>query len=78
MATPTARQLVEDIGISRSYAHDIVSGKQPPSRPLAIHIWRLFGWKAPIIAGHTDEEIEVLERAEEVAGTLPWVSAKAA
>lgn len=75
MAKPTARQLVDEIGMSRTYAHDIVSGKQDPSRPLAIHIWREFGWKAPVIAGHSDAEIAVLERAEEVAGTLPWRAA---
>jgi len=61
-------------GISKAYASVILSGRQAPSRPLALHIYRQTGWKAPLIADYSDAEIASLEEAERVAGTLPWAA----
>jgi hypothetical protein len=69
MEKPTARQLVEAAGISRTYAHDIVADNQQPSRPLAIHLYRKTGWRFAPIQALTDEQIDVLETVE------PWVKA---
>jgi transcriptional regulator with XRE-family HTH domain len=67
MQKPSFTTLVEAAGISRGYASDILNGKQSPSRPLAIHIFRQTGWKHGLIADLTDAQIEVLESVE------PWV-----
>jgi transcriptional regulator with XRE-family HTH domain len=74
MGKPTIRQLMDAVGISKSYASIILSGKQDPSRPLAIHIYRQTGWKADLIANLSDAEIDTLEDAEKVAGKLPWAA----
>ena len=71
MAKPTTRALIEATGISRTYAHDIRAGKQDPSRPLAIYIYRQIGWRHPILRGLTDEQLDVLEAVE------PWERAAA-
>lgn len=64
-------QLIE-LGISKAYASLIVSGKQKPSRPLAIHIFRKTGWRHELIADLTDEQLEMLEQIE------PWQPREAA
>lgn len=64
MEKPTFKALVEATGISRGYASDILAGNQPPSRPLAVHIFRKTGWKHDLIADLTDEQIDVLESIE--------------
>jgi len=66
MDKPTPRELRDATGISQSYASMIASGVRPPSRPLAIHIFRRTGWKPEIIAELTDEQISMLEQVE------PW------
>lgn len=66
MDKPRVKDLVATVGISKSYASDILAGKQPPSRPLSIHILRKTGWRHPILAGLTDEQIATLETIE------PW------
>lgn len=66
MEKPTFKQLLSATSISRGYASDILAEKQAPSRALAIHIFRKLGWKHPIIADLTDEQIAVLESIE------PW------
>jgi hypothetical protein len=68
MAKPTIRQVVETIGISRTYACDILNGNQTP-RALLCEIYRKFGWKAPAIAHMTDEQIAVIEEAEKLSPT---------
>jgi hypothetical protein len=52
-----------------SYASEILSGarNRVPSRPLAIHILRTTGWRHPLLADLTDEQIDTLEQIE------PWV-----
>lgn len=68
MAKPTVRKVVDHFGISRSYAHDILSNKQQP-RGLIVQIYRAFGWKAPLIAHMNDEQIAIIEEAEELSPT---------
>lgn len=60
------KDLCEAVGISKSYASMILSGRQKPSRPLAIHIFRATGWKAKPIASLSDAQIDMLEQVE------PW------
>lgn len=67
MEKPRVKELVEAVGISKSYASDILGEKQAPSRPLAIRIFRRTGWRHDILAGITDEQLSVLETVE------PWV-----
>jgi hypothetical protein len=44
----------------------IANGKRTPPRSLAIHIFRVTGWRHPAIADLTDEQIITLEAIE------PW------
>jgi len=69
MDKPSQQALREATGISQSYASMIANGVRAPARPLAIHIFRRTGWKHPVIADLTDEQIDVLETIE------PWVPA---
>jgi len=68
MEKPTTSGLAEAVGISPSYASEILSGNRgrAPSRPLAIHIMRKTGWRHPMLSGLTDAQIEALEQIE------PW------
>jgi hypothetical protein len=59
------KRLVE-CGISKTYASMILSGKQKPCRPLAIHIFRKTGWRHESIADLTDQHMTMLEQIE------PW------
>jgi transcriptional regulator with XRE-family HTH domain len=65
---PGTTELAKAAGISKSYASEIVNDVRPPSRPLAIHIFRATGWKHPIITDLT-EQLQMLEEIE------PWVKA---
>lgn len=70
---PETMELSNAAGISKSYASEILNDKRPPSRSLAIHIFRRTGWKHSLIRDLTDEQIDVLEQVD------PWASpAKAA
>lgn len=64
---PKTIELASAAGISKSYASEILNGRQP-NRPLAIHIFRKTGWRHPLIAGLTDEQIAVFEQVE------PWTA----
>ena len=66
MEKPGVTELADKAGISKSYACEIL-GERVPARPLAIHIFRTAGWKHPIIAELSDEQIDLLETIE------PWV-----
>lgn len=66
MDKPTYNELADKAGISRSYACEIL-GDRVPSRPLAIHIYRATGWRHPLIADLTPEQMALLESIE------PWV-----
>lgn len=63
----TLKEKARAIGISQSYASEILSGHRKPSRPLAIHIMRRTGWRHEVLDGLSDEQIDVLESVE------PWV-----
>lgn len=62
--TPT--ELTKAAGISMPYASQILSGERPPSRPLAIHIFRRTGWKHDVIADLSGDQIDLLE------SVAPW------
>jgi hypothetical protein len=64
-ATPVT-DLSAAVGISASYSSMILSGKQRPSRPLAIHILRQTGWRHSSITTLSDDQIDMLETVE------PW------
>lgn len=66
MERPRTSELAKAAGISKSYASEILTGSREPSRPLAIHMMRATGWRHPVIAGLTDEQIAVFEAVE------PW------
>lgn len=59
-------ELARLAGISKSYASEILSGKREPSRPLAIHILKVTGWRHTLIADLTAQQILVLDQIE------PW------
>ncbi|WPZ05634.1 hypothetical protein [Pelagerythrobacter marinus] len=69
--TPSPKALTEATGISPSYASMILSGARVPARPLAIHILRKTGWRHPILADLSDEQIDVLEEVEPYRGKSP-------
>lgn len=66
MEKPSPRELRDATGISQSYASMIANGVREPSRPLAIHIFRKTGWRHPMLADLSDEQIATLETIE------PW------
>jgi transcriptional regulator with XRE-family HTH domain len=65
---PGTMELARAAGISKSYASEILNDEldKAPSRSLAIHIYRKLGWRHPIIAEITEEQMSVLEQVE------PW------
>jgi transcriptional regulator with XRE-family HTH domain len=50
------------LGVSRSYASEIVNGKRNPSLHLAVKIYRKLGVKLGPIANATPAEISAIER----------------
>jgi hypothetical protein len=68
MSKPTIRQVVEATGISRTYACDILNGKQTP-RAVIVEIFRRLNWRAPLIEGLTEDEIAAIEEAERLSPT---------
>lgn len=66
MSIPTYKEIADAAGISRGYACDILSGRQAPSRALAMFLFRKLGWRHDLIADLTESQIEVLE------GIEPW------
>jgi plasmid maintenance system antidote protein VapI len=63
---PPTATLADAAGISKSYASEIVNNQRKPSRPLAIHIFRMTGWRHTSIADLSPEHIAMLETVE------PW------
>ncbi len=49
------------LGVSRSYASEIVSGNRSPSVPLAIRIFRKIGVKLGPLVNASEDEINALE-----------------
>lgn len=70
---PTTQELADKAGISKGYASDILNGKRPTlGRPIAIHIYRTTGWRHPVIADLTEEQMAVFEQVD------PWSPREAA
>lgn len=67
MEAPTQHDMQTRLGISQTYASMILRGVRTPSRPLAIRMFREFGWKHPVIAELTEEDMATFERIE------PWI-----
>lgn len=63
---PKTAELADKVGISLSYASEIVNDVRNPSRPLAIHIFRKTGWRHKVLDGLTGEQLDVLEVVD------PW------
>lgn len=69
MEAPTAKELVDAVGISFSYASKILldgEHRRVPPRPLAILIYRKTGWRHETIDGLTEDQMRVFEQVE------PW------
>lgn len=68
MQKPSPKALCEAAGISQSYASMILSDetkhRREPTRALALLMFREFGWRHPVIADLTDEQIAVLQEVE--------------
>lgn len=60
--SPDLAEKLRSIGISESYASQIVNGRRAPSMPLALRINREIGIKLGPLAGVADDDIPVLER----------------
>lgn len=66
MEQPKPSALAAKVGISKPYASMILNGVRTPRRALAIHILRTTGWRHPLLAGLSEEQIKTLETIE------PW------
>ena len=62
---PATSVFALEAGISIGYASDMLTGKRPMPRPLAIHIFRRTGWKHPSIEALTDAQISTLEEVDQ-------------
>jgi len=75
MEKPSPKQLVEVAGISPAYASMILSDDadkaRTPARSLAIVIFRKLGWRHPVIADLSEDQMKVLEQVE------PWAPRRA-
>lgn len=52
------------VGISKTHASHVINGIKPPTKALAIRIFRATGHKLGPIADASDAEIAILERFE--------------
>lgn len=66
MEKPTQTEMQERLGISQGYASLLLRNERAPAKGLAVRIFREFGWRHPVIANLTDEQIDLLESME------PW------
>lgn len=70
---PRTQELADAAGISKSYASEILAGKRENlGRPLAIHIYRMTGWRHSSIADLTEDQMRVFEQVD------PWSSPREA
>lgn len=63
MEKPSQSDLIA-LGISQPYASLILGGHRRPAKGLAIKIYRELGWRHSCIDGFTDDELDVIARAE--------------
>lgn len=61
--TPTA--LKAAVGISISYASELLNQRREPADPLAVRIWRHTGLKLGRLKGRTDEDVRALAKFHE-------------
>jgi hypothetical protein len=66
---PALKDLVAATGLSKGYAHDILSGRQAPSLRAAAHIFCKTGWKHRSVAKLSDAALS------EIAAADPWQEA---
>lgn len=66
---PTLKELVTATGLSKGYAHDILSGRQDPSLKAAAHIFSKTGWKHRSVSTYADTVLEGIAAAD------PWQAA---
>jgi transcriptional regulator with XRE-family HTH domain len=59
---PSLSELLRGIGISESYASQLVNGRRTPSLQLALRIHREIGVKMGVLKDASDEEIKALSR----------------
>ena len=67
---PSTSEVASLAGISAGYASDMLNGKRPLPRALALHIFQKTGWKHDSVSNLTDQQIAVLETVE------VWVAPK--
>lgn len=78
MDKPTPKELVDATGISPSYASMILNddvasdNRRIPARSLAIKIFRDLGWRHPVIADLTEDQMKVFEEVD------PWTGPRKA
>lgn len=65
MAKPSLNAKIISLGVSKSYASQIVAGVRAPSLPLALRIFRELGLKFGPLVGATKAEISALEKMSE-------------
>lgn len=63
---PTQRELMDKVGISQPYASLILAGKRQPPKPLAVHIYRVTGWRHEVLADIAETDLAIIERID------PW------
>lgn len=66
---PRLKDLIAATGLSKGYAHDILSGRQAPSLKAAAHIFCKTRWKHPSVSKLSDAFLE------EYAAADPWQEA---
>lgn len=58
MAKPSAQEIIEAAGISRTHAYDILSGREEPSLKVALDIYDNTGEQLGILTGLAPKAIE--------------------
>lgn len=66
--TVTPSALKAALGISLSYASELLNERRTPGDALAARIWRTTGMKLGRLKGRTDADVEALARFHEGAG----------
>jgi DNA-binding phage protein len=62
MAKPSAQQIIDGAGISRTHAYDILAGREEPSLAVALRIYDATGAQFGILKGLARETINDLRQ----------------
>lgn len=65
---PATKSFAEAADISIGYASDMLNGKRPMPLALAIHMYRVTGWKHSSIEALSHKQIKAIETVQ------PWVA----